>query len=95
MVSQLLRSLWHLPRRSAIFVVRGYQATLSPDHGPLRVFFPDGCCMYRETCSNYGKRVLQERGLIIGSFLALKRILSCHPWKKLPPEQAMRMFEKQ
>ena len=81
MVKHLLRSAWHLPRSVAIVMIAGYQHTLSPDHGMLRVFFPDGCCMYKETCSNYGKRMLQERGFTVGAWLTLKRILSCHPWK--------------
>jgi len=35
------------------------------------------------TCSEYSIEALKEFGLIKGSFMSLKRILSCHPIKFL------------
>jgi len=60
-----------------------YQATLSPDHGPLKDLHPNGFCRHEPTCSEYGKYVIQDRGVIIGATMTAKRLLSCHPWKKV------------
>ena len=40
-------------------------------------------CRYLPTCSEYSVEALKEFGLIKGSFMSLKRILSCHPVKLL------------
>lgn len=61
-------------------VLRVYQATLSPDHGPLRAFFPGGVCRYEPTCSHYARNALREHGVIRGLSLALRRVLRCHPF---------------
>ncbi len=37
-------------------------------------------CRYEPTCSHYSLEALQVHGLIKGTFLSIKRILSCHPW---------------
>ena len=37
-------------------------------------------CRYFPTCSEYSIDSLKTYGLFKGSFLSLKRILSCHPW---------------
>lgn len=65
------------PRRIAALLISLYQHTLSPDHGPLKRFFPGGFCEFDETCSQYGKRVIMERGVLKGGIMAVKRIVSC------------------
>ena len=40
-------------------------------------------CRYLPTCSEYSIEALREFGLAKGTFLSLKRILSCHPIKFL------------
>ena len=40
-------------------------------------------CRYMPTCSEYSIEALKTFGFIKGSFLSLKRILSCHPIKFL------------
>ena len=40
-------------------------------------------CRYMPTCSEYSIDALKEFGLLKGSFLSIKRILSCHPIKFL------------
>tara|TARA_B100001093_G_scaffold489932_1_gene528544 strand:+ start:69 stop:320 length:252 start_codon:yes stop_codon:yes gene_type:complete len=40
-------------------------------------------CRYMPTCSEYSIESLKTFGFIKGSFLSLKRILSCHPIKFL------------
>ena len=55
-----------------IFIVRIYQYTLSP--------FLGANCRYMPTCSTYAVEALKIHGPLKGTFLATKRILSCHPW---------------
>ena len=40
-------------------------------------------CRYLPTCSEYSIEALKEFGLIKGTLMSLKRILSCHPIKFL------------
>ncbi len=37
-------------------------------------------CRYTPTCSEYAIGALKKHGPLKGSWLALKRIVSCHPW---------------
>ncbi len=55
-----------------LILIRFYQSGISP-------FLPSAC-RYQPTCSNYTFEALQKHGLFYGSFLGLKRILSCNPW---------------
>jgi uncharacterized protein len=77
-----------------IGLVTLYQHTLSPDHGPLKGLYPYGYCRHEPTCSEYAKKVLLERGAIIGTLLSAKRVLSCHPWKKISDEKARKIMER-
>ena len=52
--------------------IKGYKFLISPLLGQS--------CRYLPTCSEYSIEALKEFGLAIGSFMSLKRILSCHPW---------------
>lgn len=36
-------------------------------------------CRFAPTCSEYARLVLLEHGLVLGAWLALKRLASCHP----------------
>lgn len=85
----LLHNIWHLPRNLIVLAIRGYQNTLSPDHGPLRHLHPHGYCLHSPTCSMYAIDVLKRRGTIIGMLLAAKRVLSCNPWVK-PSDERLR-----
>ncbi|MDY2788559.1 MAG: membrane protein insertion efficiency factor YidD [Atopobium sp.] len=60
--------------RAAITIVKFYQKWISP-------VLPDSC-IYSPTCSQYAVEALQKYGFIKGSWLALKRILRCHPFHK-------------
>ncbi len=55
-----------------ILLVRIYQWTISPLLGAN--------CRYSPTCSAYAVEALEIHGPFKGSYLAIKRILSCHPW---------------
>ena len=55
-----------------IFLVRAYQAMISPWLMPS--------CRYSPTCSEYAAQAIQKYGAFKGGWLALKRLLRCHPW---------------
>ena len=52
--------------------VRAYRLIFSPWVGHN--------CRYQPTCSAYALEALEEHGAVRGSWLAARRILSCHPW---------------
>ena len=58
-----------------IKLIKGYRFFISPLLGHS--------CRYLPTCSEYSIEALKEFGLIKGTFVSLKRILSCHPIKFL------------
>ena len=39
-------------------------------------------CIYTPTCSQYALEALEKYGFLKGSFLAVRRILRCHPFAK-------------
>ena len=51
-----------------------YQRWISPA-------FP-GKCRFRPTCSQYAIEAIRKYGAFRGSYLALRRILRCHPFYK-------------
>lgn len=55
-----------------IFLVKCYQYGISP-------YLP-ASCRYSPTCSHYTIEALKKHGLFKGSWLSLKRIISCNPW---------------
>ena len=58
-----------------IKLIKGYKFIISPLLGQS--------CRYLPTCSEYSIEALEEFGLVKGSLLSIKRILSCHPIKTL------------
>jgi len=61
-----------LPAKLLIGLVRFYQRAISP-------LFPPSC-RFQPTCSSYAVEAIQLHGAMRGSWLALRRILKCHPW---------------
>jgi len=55
-----------------ILPIRFYQGAISPWLPPT--------CRYTPTCSSYAIASIQTWGPLKGSWLAIKRIGSCHPW---------------
>lgn len=78
----MFQYLIQAPRRLAIFFIKLYQKTISPDHGPLRRFFPFGYCKFQPTCSDYMIESLKKYGFLWGSFRGFYRILKCNPCSK-------------
>lgn len=57
-----------------LFLIRFYRDFLSPLKPPS--------CRYIPTCSEYAMIAVEKYGAAKGSFLAIKRILRCHPFHK-------------
>ena len=57
-----------------IGIIRFYQVAISP--------FTPSTCRFHPTCSSYFIEAVTLHGLGKGSYLGLKRILSCNPWGK-------------
>ncbi|MBT2582584.1 membrane protein insertion efficiency factor YidD [Planococcus sp. ISL-109] len=53
---------------------RFYQRFISPLSPPSCRFYP--------TCSHYGIEAVEKHGALKGGYLAMRRILSCHPFHK-------------
>ena len=64
-----------------ICIIRFYQYFISPLLGSR--------CRYLPTCSEYYIDSLKTHGLIKGSIIGIKRILSCHPFKILGGGQGL------
>ncbi|HOY04339.1 MAG TPA: membrane protein insertion efficiency factor YidD [Saprospiraceae bacterium] len=60
-----------------ILLIRLYQILLSPLLGANK-------CRYQPTCSHYAIGAIEEWGVLKGGYMAVKRILRCHPWSKHP-----------
>lgn len=73
--------LFQLPRKVELLVIRGYQKTLSLDHGYLGKIYPNTrACKFTPTCSEYGYDSVKRFGIFKGNYLAIKRVLRCNPW---------------
>jgi hypothetical protein len=68
--------MWLL-KQIFILLLRLYQVALSPLLGPNK-------CRYQPTCSHYAIEAIEEWGPFRGGYMALKRILRCHPWSAHP-----------
>ena len=60
------------PKRALMGAIRFYRRHISP-------MFPP-CCRFQPTCSAYALEAVEKYGALKGGFLALKRILKCHPF---------------
>jgi putative membrane protein insertion efficiency factor len=60
-------------RTVLVLFVRGYQVALSPLLPPS--------CRYYPTCSAYAIEALERYGAWRGSWLAIRRIARCHPFR--------------
>lgn len=49
-----------------------YRLAISPSIGPR--------CRFHPTCSAYALEALDRHGPLLGSWLAIRRILRCHPF---------------
>ncbi len=59
-------------KRLALLLIRAYQLLFAPLLGNV--------CRFEPSCSRYAMAVIDEFGVLKGSWLALRRIGRCHPW---------------
>jgi uncharacterized protein len=71
-VSVNLKMLNRILTFPLVVLIKFYQFFISPWLGKN--------CRYEPTCSHYTLEALKVHGLFKGSWLAIKRIGSCHPW---------------
>ena len=64
-----------------IFIIELYKYFISPLLGNR--------CRFLPTCSDYFIEAIKTHGLIIGIKLGVKRILKCHPIKRLGGSQGL------
>ena len=55
-----------------LFLISVYRKLISP-------FLPP-CCRFTPTCSAYAYQAIEKYGPWKGSYLAVRRILKCHPY---------------
>ncbi|MFA7095779.1 MAG: membrane protein insertion efficiency factor YidD [Gammaproteobacteria bacterium] len=55
-----------------ILLIRAYRYAISPMIGTNCRFYP--------SCSSYACTAIERFGILSGLWLALRRILRCHPW---------------
>ncbi|MDR3051011.1 MAG: membrane protein insertion efficiency factor YidD [Oscillospiraceae bacterium] len=59
-------------RRALLWLIRWYRRRVSPLHPPTCRFIP--------TCSAYALEAVEKYGAAKGGWLALRRLLKCHPF---------------
>jgi uncharacterized protein len=60
------------PRHLLLWTIRAYQLLVSPWLGPRCRFYP--------SCSCYAHAAIEQHGALRGGWLALRRLLRCHPF---------------
>ena len=60
-------------RTALVLLIRGYQVTISP-------LLP-ASCRYYPSCSAYAVEAIEKHGALRGTWLAMKRIGRCHPFR--------------
>lgn len=58
--------------RALLVTLRVYRTAISPARPP--------CCRYTPSCSAYALEAIEVHGAARGSWLALRRLLRCHPF---------------
>lgn len=64
-------------KRIMLALIRFYQKNISPCTPPSCRFIP--------TCSAYAYEAIEKHGALKGGWLALRRLLKCHPFYKGDP----------
>ena len=64
-------------KKLLLSLIRFYRRAISP-------YFPP-CCRFTPTCSAYAYEAITKYGALKGGWLALKRLLRCHPFYKGNP----------
>jgi putative membrane protein insertion efficiency factor len=73
-VTEVLATTLLLPRNALIALLKIYRRFVSPLYGEV--------CRYHPSCSRYALEAVQQSGVVIGSALAVARIVRCNPWSR-------------
>jgi len=71
-ISNTLATLNTAMQKCLIGLIQGYRLFISPWLGPHCRFYP--------SCSEYAQTAITTHGVWRGLWLAIKRLLRCHPW---------------
>lgn len=64
-------------KRVMLLCIRFYRSAISPYTSP--------CCRFEPTCSTYAMQAIEKYGAWKGGWLALRRLLRCHPFSHRNP----------
>jgi putative membrane protein insertion efficiency factor len=56
-----------------IALIKGYRLLLSPWWGRQ--------CRFTPTCSEFAEEAIERHGAAHGTWLAMRRVSRCHPWR--------------
>lgn len=59
-------------KKALMALIRFYRKYISPMKRP--------CCRFSPTCSSYALEAVEKHGALRGGYLAIRRILKCHPF---------------
>ena len=59
-------------KRVMLWLIRFYQRQINPSLPPS--------CRFTPTCSQYAYEAIARHGALKGGYLAIRRILKCHPF---------------
>lgn len=72
----ILKTIWSVICKTLSFLllmpIYFYRKCISPCTPPS--------CRFTPTCSQYAVEAIKKYGPFYGTYLAIKRILRCHPW---------------
>lgn len=66
--------IMELLKKILLLLIRFYRAGISPLLGPH--------CRFQPTCSQYAIIAISRYGAVKGTYLAVRRLLKCHPFHK-------------
>jgi len=69
-------------KKTALFFIKIYQKTLSPDHGIFKNYLIISKCRFYPSCSEYTYSAIEKYGFLKGFLKGINRIKKCHPWNK-------------
>lgn len=67
-----MKGIFKLLSWMLVLPIRFYQICISPLLGPS--------CRFTPTCSEYARQAILKHGPFKGLYLAVRRLLRCHPW---------------
>lgn len=71
MFRSILAKIYRAPQQASIALIKAYRFSISPIFGPRCRFYP--------SCSVYAIEAIEQHGFVRGVWLAIKRVLKCHP----------------